>query len=58
MHTGKPADLTQVADATNFYDFICRPMKVKSMQRPGTEANRTQIQPSKPKREITIIVIL
>ena len=23
------------------------------MQRPGTEANRTQIQPSKPKREIT-----
>ena len=29
--------------------------KVKSMQRPGTEAIRTQIQPSKPKREITKI---
>ena len=28
--------------------------KVKSMQRPGTEAIRTKIQPSKPKREITI----
>ena len=25
------------------------------MQRPGTEAIRTQIQPSKPKREITKI---
>ena len=25
------------------------------MQRPGTEAIRTQIQPSKPKQEITII---
>ena len=30
-------------------------MKVKSMQRSGTEAIRTQIQPSKPKREITNI---
>ena len=29
--------------------------KVKSMQRSGTEAIRTQIQPSKPKREITEI---
>ena len=28
-------------------------VKVKSVQRPGTEAIRTQIQPSKPKREIT-----
>ena len=28
---------------------------VKSMQRSGTEATRTQIQPSKPKREITNI---
>ena len=28
---------------------------VKSMQRPGTEAIRTQIQLSKPKREITRI---
>ena len=28
-------------------------MKVKSMKRTGTEAIRTQIQPSKPKREIT-----
>ena len=29
--------------------------KVKNMQRSGTEAIRTQIQPSKPKREITNI---
>ena len=29
--------------------------KVEHMQRSGTEAIRTQIQPSKPKREITII---
>ena len=28
---------------------------VKSMQRSGTEAIRTQIQPSKPRREITNI---
>ena len=36
---------------------LCRNtlMKVKIMQRPGTEAIRTQIQLSKPKREITII---
>ena len=30
-------------------------MKEKSMQRSGTEASRTHIQPSKPKREITKI---
>ena len=30
-------------------------LKVKCMQRPGTEAIKTQIQPSKPKREITKI---
>ena len=30
-------------------------MKDKSMQRSGTEAIRTQIQPSKPKREIRSI---
>ena len=30
-------------------------IKVKNMQRSGTEAIRTQIQPSKPKREITKI---
>ena len=30
--------------------------KVKSMQRPGTEAIRTQIQPSKSTREITKII--
>ena len=30
-------------------------IKVKSMQRPRTETIRTQIQPSKPKREIKII---
>ena len=32
-------------------------MKVKNMQRSETEAIRTQIQPSKPKREITKITI-
>ena len=31
---------------------IDRCLKVKSMQKSGTEAIRTQIQPSKPKREI------
>ena len=31
------------------------PVKVKSMQRSATEAIRTQIQPSKPKQEITKI---
>ena len=30
-------------------------VEVKSIQRPGTEAIRTQIQPPKPKREITKI---
>ena len=30
-------------------------VEVKSMQRPGNEAIRTQIQPSKPKQEITKI---
>ena len=30
-------------------------IKVRSMQRLGTEAIRTQLQPSKPKREITNI---
>ena len=30
-------------------------VKVRSMQRSGTEAIKTQIQPSKPKREITNI---
>ena len=33
----------------------CWMVKVKSMQILGTEAIRTQIQPSKPKREITKI---
>ena len=31
------------------------PVKVKRMQSSGTEAIRTQIQPSKPKRKITNI---
>ena len=35
--------------------FTITVMKVNSMQRSGTEAIRTQIQPSKPKREITNI---
>ena len=33
----------------------CTMRKVKSMQRSVTEAIRTEIQPSKPKREITIV---
>ena len=37
-----------------FQDLI-HLVKVKSMQRSGTEAIRTQIQPSKPKRKITKI---
>ena len=40
------SDLNHVPDIT----------KVKSMQRSGNEAYRTQIQPSKPKREITKII--
>ena len=32
--------------------------KSKSVQRPGSEATRTQVQPSKPKREITKIQIV
>ena len=35
--------------------FLYAKIKVKNMQRSGTEAIRTQIQPSKPKREITNI---
>ena len=31
---------------------VCQLLKVKRMQRPGTEAIRTQLQPSKPKQEI------
>ena len=42
------------------YTKICllnesKPLKVRSMQSSGTEAIRTQIQPSKPKLEITNI---
>ena len=33
----------------------CPTIEVKSMQRSGTEAIRTQLQPSKPKREISDI---
>ena len=35
--------------------WLPQTLRVKSMQRSGTEAIRTQIQPSKPKREITNI---
>ena len=37
--------------------LVCQttPLKVKSMQRSGTEATRAQIQTSKPKRDITNI---
>ena len=42
--------------AYNYFGFKiqCR-IKVKSMQISGTEAIKTQLQPSKPKREITNI---
>ena len=41
----------------NVFKFVSmeKYSKVKRMQRSGTEAIRTQIQPSKPKREITNI---
>ena len=32
--------------------------KVKSMQRPGTEAIRTQIQPSKPKTDLNQLTVM
>ena len=38
-----------------FVIIIFSILQVKSMQRPGIEAIRTQLQPSKPKREITNI---
>ena len=40
---------------TKTYIYICSLQKVKSMQRSATEAIRTQLQPSKPKREETNI---
>ena len=36
-------------------ELKCPPLGNKRMQRSGTEAIRTQLQPSKPKREITNI---
>ena len=36
-------------------NFECDTIKVKRIERSGTEAIRTQIQPSNPKREITNI---
>ena len=37
------------------FSLVPEVIKVRSMQRPGTEAIRTQIQSLKPKREITKI---
>ena len=53
-----PNDFTQMSlFVTNPTTECVRPafsqIKVKSMQRPGPEAIRAQIQPSKPKRKIT-----
>ena len=42
-------------DFTGTGDIDVQLIEVKSMQRSGTEATRTQLQPSKPKREITNI---
>ena len=41
----------------NIEEQLCKPLRtgVKRMQRPGTVAIRTQIQPTKPKQEITKI---
>ena len=47
-----PASTWKAVQRTNHH---CEWTKVKSMQGSGTEAIRTQIQPSKPKREITKI---
>ena len=39
-----------------FNSSPCGIVKVRSVQRPGTEAIGTQIQPSRPKREMTYII--
>ena len=53
-----------ISDRVRFYNKLARlqvimyrqrTIKVKSMQRSGTEAIRTQIKPSKPKREVSKI---
>ena len=49
-HDSKRKDLNKVSS------YLAR-MKVISLQRSGTEAIRTQSQPSKPKREITNIIV-
>ena len=51
-----PEQYTNQTNHNGSLGKVERPLvKVKSMQRSGTEAIRTQIQPSKPKREITNI---
>ena len=41
-----------LTNVVQLFQAINENVKVKIMQRPGTEAIRTQIQPSNPKREI------
>ena len=64
-YTQKRKQIKTINKHNTFYDqthlspiqmYFCNiDVKVKSMQRPGTEAIKTQIQPSKPKREINKI---
>ena len=49
----KTACMHMIPNAT-----LCLFIKVKSMQRPGTEAIRTQIKPSKPQREIKLQIVI
>ena len=51
----KQCHLSSTCMPIHYYQNFKNTLKVKSMQRSGTVAIRTQIQPSKPKREITII---
>ena len=45
------------ADLRLYFRICKKPTRVKRMQRSGTEAIRTEIQPSEPKRENTKITI-
>ena len=55
MESGKAKSVNKVTINENISFSYFAMLKVKSMQRAGTEAIRTQIQPSKPNREITKI---
>ena len=48
-------DIYRPIEGQKIIVFVDIFLKVKCMQRSGTEATRTQLQPSKPKRELTNI---